>query len=96
MVNRLRYIPEESLEIFLEEIAERGATKALARIGLHDDEAGKDILELRTLIGSWRVIRRSAWSQAGKFIGQLLCVAMLMGIIALAKKDDILFGLFKH
>ena len=42
------------LSNIMEEAAERGARRALERLGLHDDDAGKDIRDLRVLIDGWR------------------------------------------
>lgn len=52
-------IEEKQLDLLLEQAAERGARRALERLGLHDDEAGKDIHDLRTLIDSWRDAKRT-------------------------------------
>lgn len=50
---------EKQLDLLLEQAAERGARRALERLGLHDDDAGKDIHDLRTLIDSWRDAKRT-------------------------------------
>jgi hypothetical protein len=52
----------EELEDMLDRAAKRGATQALAAIGLHDDTAAKDIHEMRSLLDAWRDTRRSVWS----------------------------------
>ncbi len=57
----------------LDQAAERGARKALREIGLHDEDAGKDIQDLRTLIDGWR----SAKQTAMKAIVQYITVALL-------------------
>lgn len=55
----------------LEQAAERGAKRALESIGLHDEQAGKDINDLRTLIDGWRVTKKAIgaaiiqWSTVG-------------------------------
>jgi len=51
---RATLMSDVELSALLEAAAERGARRALERLGLHDDEAGKDIHDLRTLIDSWR------------------------------------------
>lgn len=43
----------------LDEAAERGAKRALEKIGLHDDDAGNDIRDLRTLIDGWRTTKKA-------------------------------------
>ena len=55
-------ITEEKLEDMLDRAAKRGATAALREVGLHDDEARKDIQEMRSLLEAWRDTRRGVWS----------------------------------
>lgn len=45
----------------LREAAEWGAKRALADIGLHDDDAGTDVKELRDLLESWRDAKQTAF-----------------------------------
>ena len=62
----------------LDQAAERGARKALREIGLHDEDAGKDIQDLRTLIDGWRSAKRTAM----KAVIQYMTVALL-GLLVL-------------
>ena len=55
-------ITEEKLEDMLDRAAKRGASAALREVGLHDDDARKDILEMRSLLEMWRDTRRGVWS----------------------------------
>ena len=55
-------ITPEELEDMLDRAAQRGATAALREGGLHDDDARKDILEMRSLLEMWRDTRRGVWS----------------------------------
>ena len=55
-------IPPEELEDMLDRAAKRGASAALREVGLHDDDARKDILEMRSLLEMWRDTRRGVWS----------------------------------
>jgi 2-iminoacetate synthase ThiH len=64
--------PEE-LEAMLDRAAKRGATQALAAIGLHDQNAAVDVREMRSLLEAWRDTRRSIWNTSIK----LLTVAIL-------------------
>ena len=59
--------PEE-LEAMLDRAARRGAKEALNSIGLLDDNAHKDITEMRGLLEAWRDTRRSIWSTTIKLI----------------------------
>ena len=43
-------ITPEELEDMLDRAAKRGATAALREVGLHDDDARKDIIEMRNLL----------------------------------------------
>ena len=52
--------PEE-LEAMLDRAAKRGARAALEELGLHDEQAEKDLNELRGLLVSWRDTKRAMW-----------------------------------
>ena len=52
----------EELEDMLDRAAKRGATAALREVGLHDDDARKDIQEMRSLLEAWRDTRKGVWS----------------------------------
>jgi hypothetical protein len=55
-------ITPEELEAMLDRAARRGACEALKEVGLHDDDARKDIQEMRSLLEAWRDTRRGVWS----------------------------------
>ena len=59
-------ITPEELEAMLDRAARKGAKEALASIGLLDDSAQKDIVEMRSLLEAWRDTRRSIWTTAIK------------------------------
>jgi 2-iminoacetate synthase ThiH len=69
--------PEE-LEAMLDRAARRGAREALRSLGLHDEDAHKDIVEMRTLLESFRDTKKSIWTAAVK----LITVALLSFIAA--------------
>ena len=50
-----------TLRAIVEEAGELGATRALTRLGLADEAAGRDLAELRELLTAWRDAKRSAW-----------------------------------
>lgn len=60
-MSEVKLSPEE-LEAMLDRAARRGAKEALRSIGLLDDDAHKDITEMRSLIEAWRDTRKSIWS----------------------------------
>ncbi len=72
----------------IEAASEAGATRALNRIGLHDADAGKDIVELRQLIQGWRDAKTSAlraavtWAVRGVIALLLLGLAVKTGVFA--------------
>ena len=71
-MSEIKLSPEE-LEAMLDRAARRGAKQALRSIGLLDDDAHKDITEMRSLIEAWRDTRKSIWST----VTRLATVAVL-------------------
>ena len=61
----IKLTPEE-VETMLDNAARRGAKEALRSIGLLDDDAARDIIEMRSLLEAWRDTRRSVWSTVVK------------------------------
>ena len=57
----IKLTPEE-VETMLDNAARRGAKEALRSIGLLDDDAARDIIEMRSLLEAWRDTRKSVWS----------------------------------
>jgi len=68
----IKLTPEE-IETMLDNAARRGAKEALRSIGLLDDDAARDIIEMRSLLEAWRDTRKSVWSTLVK----LTTVALL-------------------
>jgi hypothetical protein len=67
------------IDKMLEEAACRGATRALERIGLHDENAGRDVADLRTLIDSWRTAKKSALQAAVQWTTVIILGALVAG-----------------
>ncbi len=59
-------ISHDELEAMLDRAARRGAKEALRSIGLLDDDAHRDITEMRSLIEAWRDTLKSIWTTAIK------------------------------
>ena len=58
-------VPDAALlRAVVEEASERGARRALARLGLADAAARDDVSDLRQLLGAWRDAKSSAWKAA--------------------------------
>lgn len=51
----------EQLRHILEDAAEMGAKRTLARLGLDDASAVQDVREMRDVLSAWRSARRVAW-----------------------------------
>ena len=69
--------PEE-LEAMLDRAARRGAKEALKSLGLNDDDAQKDLHEMRNLLEAYRDTKKSIWST----IVRISTVALLSFIAA--------------
>ena len=67
-MSNLKISPEE-----LEEMLDRSAKRALESIGLTDENAARDIQEMRSLLDAWRDTRKSIWNTTVK----ILTVAIL-------------------
>ena len=71
-------IPPEELEAMLDRAARRGAKEALRSIGLLDDDAHKDITEMRGLLEAYRDTKKSVWTT----IVRITTIALLSFIAA--------------
>jgi len=75
-----------TLRAVIEEACEMGAERALARLGLSDGDAGRDIDELRELLQAWRDAKKTAraaiigWVVRGLLALLLLALAMKLGV----------------
>ncbi len=80
-----------TLRAIAEEAGELGASRALARLGLDDKDAARDMAELRQLLEAWRDAKKSAWRAAVGWVvrigGALLIagIAVRMGFSGLTK-----------
>jgi hypothetical protein len=75
-MSEVKLSPDE-LEAMLDRAARRGAKEALRSIGLLDDDAQRDITEMRSLLEAWRDTRKSIWSTVVKLatVGVLTFIA---------------------
>jgi hypothetical protein len=69
-----------TLRAIAEEAGELGAQRALARLGLEDLGAAKDMAELRELLGAWRDAKRSALKAAFAWAGRMTAALVLVGL----------------
>lgn len=69
-----------TLRAVAEEAGTLGASRALARLGLEDPGATKDMAELRELLGAWRDAKRSALKAAFQWVGRMAAALLLVGL----------------
>jgi hypothetical protein len=69
-----------TLRAVAEEAGELGASRALARLGLSDAAAEKDMAELRELLGAWRDAKRSVWKALIGWAARMMLALVLVGI----------------
>ena len=69
-----------TLRAIAEEAGELGAGRALARLGLEDAGAGKDMAELRELLAAWRDAKRSVLKEAAAWVVRLVSALVLVGL----------------
>jgi hypothetical protein len=73
-------MPEEEFEMILALAAERGAKRALADVGLVDENAAGDIRDMRSLLAALRVAKHTAWSTVIRLITTGLILALMAGV----------------
>jgi Family of unknown function (DUF6127) len=69
-----------TLRALVEEACEVGAARALRTLGLTDDRAAPDIVELRQLIQGWRDAKKSALSAVVSWVARSLVALLLIGL----------------
>lgn len=69
-----------TLRAIVEEASDLGAVRVLGRMGLADDSAHVDLIELRQLLGAWRDAKASAWKAVVTWVVRGLLAMLLLGI----------------
>jgi len=69
-----------TLRALIEESSEVGAERALAALGLRDEKAGRDMLELRELLQAWRDAKKSAWNAVVTWAVRILLAVLVAGM----------------
>lgn len=69
-----------TLRAVVEESSDLGAQRVLARIGLDDETAHGDLLELRQLLRAWRDAKTSAWRAAVDWVVRGLLALVLVSL----------------
>ena len=79
--------PEE-LEAMLDRAAKKGARAALEELGLHDQNAEKDLEEIRNLLTSWRDTKKAIWSTIVKVV-TVAVLTFIAGAVGFYVKNNV-------
>jgi hypothetical protein len=79
--------PEE-FEAMLDRAAKKGARAALEELGLHDQNAEKDLEEIRNLLTSWRDTKKAIWSTVVKVVTVAL-LTFIAGAVGFYVKNNV-------
>jgi hypothetical protein len=79
MPEERRAMSPEVIEEMMARAAQKGAKAALESIGLHDENAGDDMKELRNLLDAWRSTKKTVWSQVVKAMTMAVLGAIAAG-----------------
>lgn len=63
-------------EIALRTIVREEMKSVLKEVGLHDDAAGNDVRDLRSLITDWRGIKKTVWQTVARW-GTLIVLGIM-------------------
>ena len=69
-----------TLRAVVEEASDLGAQRVLARMGLDDENAHGDLIELRQLLRAWRDAKASAWRAGIEWLVRGALALLLVGI----------------
>lgn len=69
-----------TLRALIEEASESGAERALAALGLKDEQARRDMDELRELLRAWRDAKKSAWNAVVSWAVRIVLALLVAGI----------------
>jgi hypothetical protein len=64
-------------EIALRQIVREELKSVLKEVGLHDEDAGNDVRDLRSLITDWRGIKKVVWQTVAR-AGTMFVLGLLM------------------
>ena len=79
--------PEE-FEAMLDRAAKKGARAALEELGLHDQNAEKDLEEIRNLLSSWRDTKKAIWSSVVKVV-TVAVLTFIAGAVGFYVKNNV-------
>lgn len=79
--SRAYVLDADTLKAIVEKAAEDGARKALAGVGLHDEDAANDVRDLRQVMADWRAMKRGVLTALANAIVLGLLGLILAGAI---------------
>ena len=79
-----------TLRAIVEEASDLGAKRVLWRMGLDDETAHGDLIELRQLLRAWRDAKASAWRAAVNWVVRGCLALLLVGIAVRLGAADLL------
>lgn len=71
---------DAELEVLLEKAARLGASQALEKIGLHDEDAIHDVKELRNLLDTWKATKQTVGMTIAKIITTAILTTLAAGL----------------
>jgi hypothetical protein len=71
---------EDQLRALIADASEAGAQRMLARLGLDDGNAQRDLIELRQLLAAWRDAKASAWKAVVDWSVRCVLAVLLVAI----------------
>jgi len=69
-----------TMRALIEEASEIGAERALSALGLRDENARRDMDELRELLRAWRDAKKSAWNAVVSWAVRIVLALLVAGI----------------
>lgn len=75
-------LSDDDMDNFMDDIAERGAKRALKKIGLEDDDAIADMKSLRGILKNWR----KGISVSVEYVGRLILYGIVIVLASMLFK----------
>jgi hypothetical protein len=79
-----------TLRAIVEEASELGAARMLTRMGLNDEGASSDLVEIRQLVRAWRDAKQSMWRAVLNWAVRAVMAALLVGLAMRSGSGDML------
>lgn len=83
----LATMSDKKLVEFFDGVAERGAVRALRKVGLDDEFAFEDIKAIRNSWKAWISLRKLAWKGFWAQIGRAIGIVLTLGVLWLVLGD---------